>query len=107
MPVSGSSALIATALSQLRNAYISCMINKNDPYNATTCLYNMLAMLPEESRPNIDDLDDGTADKADWIEDPEESKAMEKTWIYFRKLSYKVEESVAKYVANVQTRRQF
>ncbi len=105
--MSGSSALVATALSQLRNAYISCMINKNDPYNACTCIYNMLAMLPEESRPDISDLDDGSKDKVSWMDDPEESSNLEKTWIYFRKLSFRVEESVAKYVANVQTRRQF
>lgn len=64
-------------------------------------------MLPEESRPDISDLDDGSKDVDDWIDDPDEQKPMAKTWIFFRKLSYRVEESVAKYVANVQTRRQF
>ncbi len=105
--MSGSSALIATAMSQLRNAYISCMINKNDPYNAVTCLMNMIAMLPEESRPTLEDLAEEPKRDKDWAEDPDETKYTTKTWQYFRVLSYRVEESVAKYVANVQTRRQF
>lgn len=83
------------------------MINKNDPYNATTCLYNMMAMLPEDSRPEIEKLEEDSTKQKDWIDDPDQQDAIENTWIFFRRLSYLVEESVAKYVANVQTRRQF
>ena len=83
------------------------MVNKNDPYNAITCLYNMMAMLPDESRPDVDDLEKQGTQPREWVDDPDEHDAMSDTWEFFRKLSFKVEESVAKYVANVQTRKQF
>lgn len=103
--MSGSSALIATAFSQLRNAYISCIINKADPFNAVTCLFGMVAMLPpEERKPILEGLPEEPSRKP-FIDDTDEDSYMGEAWAYVRTLSYKVEEAVAKYVANVQTRR--
>lgn len=102
--MSASSALIATAFSQLRNAYISCIINKADPFNAVTCLFGMIAMLPPDSRPILSELEKEPERKA-FIDDVDEDSFMGEAWQYVRTLSYKVEESVAKYVANVQSRR--
>lgn len=102
--LSASSALIATAFSQLRNAYISCIVNKNDPFNATTMLFNMIAMLPPESRPNLVELAEEPSKKK-FLDDVDDDAFMGEAWAYVRTLGYKVEESVAKYVSNVQSRR--
>lgn len=85
------------------------MINKNNAYNAVTCLYNMLAMLPDTDRPNIKDIEKEyeSSSSSDWISDPDGQQPDQAIWQFFRKLSYRVEQSVAKYVSNVQTRRQF
>jgi len=69
---------------------------------------NMIAMLPEEERPKLDELDvDEPKQAEDWADDPEEGKYTSQAWAYFRKLSYLIEEHIAIYVANAQTRRQF
>jgi len=103
--MSGSSALIATAFSQLRNAYISCIINKADPFNAVTCLFGMVAMLPPDERKMIlKDLPKEPTRKP-FILDTDEDSYMGEAWEYVRTLSFKVEEAVAMYVANIQSRR--
>jgi len=102
--LSASSALIATAFSQLRNAYISCIINKADPFNATTMIMNMVAMLPPDSRPELKDLEDEPSRK-EFLDDVDEDLYMAEAWAYVRKLGYLVEECVAKYVSNIQSRR--
>ncbi len=106
--MSASSQLIATAIAQWRNAVISCMINKNDPFNAITCIMNMIAMLPENERPKLEEMKiKEPVMEEDWADDPEEAKYNSGAWQYFRELSYLIEEHIAMYVANAQTRRQF
>ena len=102
--MSGSSALIATAFSQLRNMYISCIVNKADPFNAVTALYGMIAMLPPDARPKMEELG-GEPSKKDFLDDVDDDDFMSEAWAYVRTLQFKVEECVAKYVANVQTQR--
>lgn len=104
--MSASSAVIATAISQHRNAYISCIVNKADPFNAVTFLFTIIAMLPPDRRPNTADLPPEPEGKQ-WLDDPDEQEYLAKAWEYVRVLTYKVEEAVAKYVANIQTQRQF
>lgn len=103
--MSGSSALIATAFSQLRNAYISCIINKADPFNAVTCLFGMIAMLPPDERDAIQKELPEEPTRKPFIDDTDEDSYMAEAWGYVRTLSFRVEEAVARYVANIQSRR--
>jgi len=110
--VSASSQLIATAISQWRNAAISCMINKNDPFNAITCVRNMAAMLPKNEKEALEKKIAGEKmqepeSTKDWADDPEDTHYTTQAWSYFREYTYLVEQEVAIYVANIQTRRQF
>lgn len=67
-------------------------------------IYNMVAMLPPDSRPKLADLEEEPARK-DFLDDVDEDQYMAEAWAYVRTLGYKVEEAVAKYVSNVQSRR--
>jgi len=102
--MSASGALIATAFSQLRNMYISCITNKADPFNAVTALYGMIAMLPPDARPDLKELGKEPA-HLEFLQDVDDDDFMTQAWAYVRTLQFKVEECVAKYVANVQTQR--
>lgn len=64
----------------------------------------MIAMLPPDDRPELD-KDIVEPSKKDFLEDVDDDRFMGEAWEYVRTLSYKVEEAVAKYVANIQTRR--
>lgn len=110
--MSASSQLIATAISQWRNAAISCMINKNDPFNAISCVRNMAAFLPKTEKESLDkklkehNVTEPESTK-EWMDDPEDSKYVSESWSYFRDYSFYVEQEVSIYVMNLQTRRQF
>jgi len=67
-------------------------------------IMNMIAMLPPDSRPKLDELEEEPA-KKDFMEDVDDDLYMGEAWSYVRKLGYLVEECVAKYVANIQSRR--
>jgi len=69
-------------------------------------LYNMIAMLPPDSRPKLEELPPEPKAKG-WMEDPDDQNYMGEAWNFVRSLSYKTEESVATYVANIQTKRSF
>lgn len=61
-------------------------------------------MLPPDSRPKLDELEDEPT-KKDFMQDVDDDLFMGEAWSYVRKLAYLVEECVAKYVANIQSRR--
>jgi hypothetical protein len=67
-------------------------------------IMNMVAMLPPDSRPNLKDLEEEPSRKP-FIDDVDEDQYMGEAWAYVRTLAYQVEECVAKYVANIQSRR--
>lgn len=67
-------------------------------------IMNMIAMLPPDSRPKLGDLEEEPAKKA-FEDDVDDDIYMGEAWAYVRKLAYLVEECVAKYVANIQSRR--
>lgn len=69
-------------------------------------LYNMIAMLPPDSRPKLEDLP-AEPKALPWADDPDDQQYMAGAWNFVRSLSYKTEESVATYVANIQTKRSF
>jgi len=110
--VSASSQLIATAISQWRNAAISCMINKNDPFNAISCVRNMAAFLPKTEKDSLEKKlikfkVTMPENSKDWMDDPEDQEYVGESWSYFRDYSFYVEQEVSIYVMNLQTRRQF
>ncbi len=61
-------------------------------------------MLPPDSRPKLEALEE-EPQKKEFVEDVDDDLYMGEAWAYVRKLGYLVEECVAKYVANIQSRR--
>ena len=68
-------------------------------------LYNMIAMLPPNDRPPVNELEKEEPERKDFLEDVDEDRYMSEAWAYVRTVAYKVEEAVAKYVSNIQSRR--
>lgn len=68
-------------------------------------LYNMIAMLPPDSRPKQEELEQKEPARKDFLQDVDEDEYMAEAWAYVRTLAYMVEEAVAKYVSNIQSRR--
>lgn len=93
--------VIATAMAQLRNAYLSCIVNKNDPYNAISILQFMIALLPDNARPKLDP----TPKQAEsFLSDPDKYTESKEVWLYLRKAGFMVEESASKYIYNQMSR---
>lgn len=100
-------SVMATAMAQLRNGYISCIVNKNDPYSAIRILSFMLAILPEDARPEIADPprpDDDGEDKGGFLYDPDNTKASNAVWNYVAEMGYKTEEAVSMYIYGQMSR---
>ncbi len=93
--------VIATAMAQLRNAYLSCIVNKNDPFHAVRILTFMNAILPEKAR-----AETGEAPKGDhtFLNDPDKVKEMNKFWDYVGEYGFNTEESASKFIYNQMTR---
>lgn len=93
--------VIATAMAQLRNAYLSTIVNKNDPYHATRILSFMNAILPDQARaelkkpPSID---------GDFLNDPDKIKEANEYWDYVADYGFRTEESASKFIYNQMTR---
>lgn len=91
-------------MAQLRNGYISCIVNKNDPYSAIRLLSFMLAILPEDARPKVldpprpDDKDDGEEELGSFLSDPDNTKSSNAIWNYVAEMGYNTEEAVSKYI---------
>jgi hypothetical protein len=102
-------SVMATAMAQLRNGYISCIVNKNDPYSAIRILSFMLAILPEDARPEIHDPPKGgetgeDGDQTGFLFDPDNTKASNAVWNYVAEMGYKTEEAVSKYIYGQMSR---
>ena len=102
--------IIPTALSQLRNAYISCILNKADVPTAIIFMECMLAILP----PNKNDDKNNQKPEAptlselsSFFEDPDDQKNMTKLWLYFSKLAPFVEKQFSMYVTNQSASKDF
>ncbi len=93
--------VIATAMAQLRNAYLSTIVNKNDPYHATRILSFMNAILPDQARaelkppPNVD---------SSFLHDPDKIKEANEYWDYVADYGFRTEESASKFIYNQMTR---
>ena len=93
--------VIATAMAQLRNAYLSCVVNKNDPFHAVRILSFMNAILPVQAR--AEQRDPPEADQS-FLLDPDKIHEMNKYWDYFAKYGFDTEESASKFIYNQMTR---
>ena len=93
--------VIATAMAQLRNAYLSCIVNKNDPYHAVRILTFMNAILPEKARANHEDPPN--FDRT-FLNDPDHLKEANEYWDYVAKYGFDTEESASKFIYNQMTR---
>jgi len=94
-------SVIATAMAQLRNGYISCIVNKNDPFSAIRLLSFMLAILPEDARPDIEEPPkprDEEVETGSFLTDPDNTKASNEVWNYVGTMGYKTEEAVSMYI---------
>ena len=103
-------SVMATAMAQLRNGYISCIVNKNDPYSAIRILSFMLAILPEDARPEIvdpprpDDESEEGSISGGFLTDPDNTKASNAVWNYVAEMGYKTEEAVSMYIYGQMSR---
>lgn len=100
-------SVMATAMAQLRNGYISCIVNKNDPYSAIRILSFMLAILPEDARPDIPDPprpDNEDEETGSFLFDPDNTKASNQVWNYVAEMGYKTEEAVSMYIYGQMSR---
>jgi len=94
--------VIATAMAQLRNAYLSCVVNKNDPYHAVRILTFMNAILPVQARAKQEEPPHA-ADQT-FLTDPDKVGEMNQYWDYFAKYGFDTEESASKFIYNQMTR---
>ena len=103
-------SVMATAMAQLRNGYISCIVNKNDPYSAIRILSFMLAILPEDARPEIKDpptpknVEGENEDNGGFLFDPDNTRASNAVWNYVAEMGYKTEEAVSMYIYGQMSR---
>lgn len=111
--MSASPQMIFTSISQWRNAEISSLINRADPFIAIICAKAMNAQLPPEYR-----LDETKLETKEpmrkvvnsyemWATDPDQQELIMQTWEYAKEYIIKLEEKFAEYVASGMTARQF
>lgn len=93
--------VIATAMAQLRNAYLSTIVNKNDPYHAVRILSFMNAILPDQARAERQDRPD--IDYA-FLNDPDNIKEANEFWDYVADYGFRTEEAASKFIYNQMTR---
>ena len=93
--------VIATAMAQLRNAYLSTIVNKNDPYHAIRILSFMNAILPDQARAVLKDRPD--IDNA-FLSDPDHIKEANEFWDYVADYGFATEECASKFIYNQMTR---
>ncbi len=88
-------------MAQLRNAYLSTIVNKNDPYHAVRILSFMNAILPEQARA---ELKDRPEIDISFLSDPDKLKEANEFWDYVADYGFRTEESASKFIYNQMTR---
>lgn len=111
--MSASPQMIFTSISQWRNAEISSLINRADPFITTLCAKAMNAQLPPEYRLDESTLETKepkrvvTSNYDQWSQDPDQQDLIMQAWDYAKEYIVKLEEKFAEYVASGMTARQF
>jgi hypothetical protein len=104
-----SSEILATAVSQYRNAYVNALLNKADPYLAAHFAKLILAGLPPEAE---EDLNDPAVEKepqppekfTNWMEDPDGNLYQGIAFKYCKELMTFAEHKQAKAVYDTLSR---
>jgi len=105
--MSASPQLIFTSISQWRNAEISALVNRADPFLAIVCAKCMNAQLPPEYRLEEDKLSVPEPEWKGWYDDPDQQKLSTDAWFFVKEYVVKLEEKFAEYVSSGMTSRQF
>jgi hypothetical protein len=106
-----SSEILATAVSQYRNAYIQAIMNKSDAYLAAHFARLILSGLPPEDPNEIredgyDTLKEPEVPKGfnEWTDDPDGNKYLKESLDYSKKLMEFAEQKQAKAVYDTLAR---
>ena len=104
-----SSEILATAVSQYRNAYVNALLNKADPYLAAHFAKLILAGLPPDSEEDAEDPNQVKEPQPpekipDWMDDPDGSKFQDKAFTYCKTLMTYAEQKQAKAVYDTLSR---
>jgi|APSaa5957512535_1039671.scaffolds.fasta_scaffold08869_4 hypothetical protein len=105
--MSASPQLIFTSISQWRNAEISALVNRADPFLAIICAKCMNAQLPPEYRLDAKDMKLKEPETRSWNEDPDQQILVTEAWSYVKEYVIALEEKFAAYVSSGMTARQF
>ncbi len=111
--MSASPQLIFTSISQWRNAEITAVVSRADPYLAITCCQCIIAQLPENNKPDLSKMKlkiperYKLSDPQLYLDDPDGQKLIEDAWDFWRELTIMTEEAVARYVSHGQSTRAF
>lgn len=99
--------IIPTSLSQLRNAYISSILNKSDVATSVIFLDCMLSLLPPSDKDTKDPKPDPPKEIKSFYDDPDDEENHRALWNYFAKLAPYVEKQFAKFVTNLSGSKDF
>lgn len=105
--MSASPQLIFTSISQWRNAEISALVNRADPFLAIVCAKCMNAQLPPEFRLKETDIKAKEPVQKSWHDDPDQQELTGDAWNYVREYAIKLEEKFAHFVSTGMTSKQF
>ena len=111
--MSASPQIIPTGISQYRNAMLTSVVSRGDPFLAITFCQVMVAYLPleqkKQAQEKIEKMDSKSPKKYhiyhDFYTDPDGQKNVEAAWNYWREFLLIVEESWASFVATGQGMR--
>lgn len=105
--MSASPQLIFTSISQWRNAEISALVNRADPFLAIICAKCMNAQLPPDFRLQESEIEAPEPKSYTWHEDPDDQKKTTDAWNFAKEYIIKLEEKFAEFVSSGMTSRQF
>ncbi len=92
---------IMMAISQWRNALISSILNKAQPFEAIMALDCMVNCIPPDVRPKKEHL--RTTKKPElktWFEDPDSAEYQEQAWKYVREYAPIVEDKISEFITS-------
>lgn len=105
--MSASPQLIFTSISQWRNAEISALVNRADPFLTIICAKCMNAQLPPTFRLNDSEIKTPEPRGYTWHEDPDQQRLTIDAWNYVKEYVIKLEEKFAIFVSSGMSSKQF
>jgi len=105
--MSASPQLIFTSISQWRNAEISALVNRADPFLTIICAKCMNAQLPPAYRVKGETIKSPEPVNYSWHDDPDQQQLVTDAWNYVKEYVIQLEERFAEYVSSGMTSKQF